>query len=194
LRSVLTGRWTHGEKPQRVKGSCCTQLPLYTQWPRLKSIRGWQYRNASRAGHVEIRSQTRADSGIAALVTTPLRLLVTRAPSDQASQAPGIRLSQGLLLYTDSVIRTYIPAHRGPQAPLNAAPPLVREFVARVTVAGKTWGLSGQLWIIGSMRIVSSDLESARHGFRNGAEKQEKYLTKSQTENEGHQFISGGQE
>jgi len=194
LRSVLTGRWTHGEKPQRVKGSCCTQLPLYTQWPRLKSIRGRQYRNASRAGHVEIRSQTRADSGIAALVTTPLRSLVTRAPSDQASHAPGIRLSQGLRLQADVGVRAHIPAHWGPQAPLNAAPPLARELDARVAVAGRPWGLSGQLWIIGSMRIVSIDLESARHGFRNGAEKQEKYLTKNQTENEGHQFISGGQE
>ena len=98
LRSVLTGRWTHGEKPQRVKGSCCAQLPLYTQWPRLKSIRGRQYRNASRAGHGDIRSQRRTVSGIAALVTTPLRLVVTRAPSVQASHAPGIRLSQGLPL------------------------------------------------------------------------------------------------
>ena len=79
LRSVLTGRWTHGEKPQRVKGSCCAQSPLYTQWPRLKSIRGRQYRNASRAGHGDIRSQTHAVSGIAALVTTPLRPVVTRA-------------------------------------------------------------------------------------------------------------------
>ncbi len=97
LRPVLTGRWTHGEKPQRVKGSCCAQSPLYTQWPRLKSIRGRQYRNASRAGHVRIRSQTRADSGMAALVTTPLRSPVTRAPSDQANPAPGDCLSQGSL-------------------------------------------------------------------------------------------------
>ena len=103
LRSVLAGRWTRGEKPQRVKGSYCAQSPLYTQWPRLKSIRGPQYRNASRAGHVEIRSQARAVNGIAALVTTPLRLLVTRAPSDQASQAPGVRLSQDLRLQPDAV-------------------------------------------------------------------------------------------
>ena len=61
-------------KPQRVKWSGCAQSPLYAQWPRLKSIRGRQYRNASRAGHVEILSQTRVVSGIAAVVTTPLRI------------------------------------------------------------------------------------------------------------------------
>jgi hypothetical protein len=60
-------------KPQRVKWSGCAQSPLYTQWPRLKSSRGRQYRNTSRAGHVEILSQTRAVSGMAAVVTTPLR-------------------------------------------------------------------------------------------------------------------------
>ena len=38
-----------------------------------------------------------------------------------------------------------LPAHWGPQAPLNAAPPLARELEARVTVAGKACGLSGQL-------------------------------------------------
>ena len=38
-----------------------------------------------------------------------------------------------------------LPAHWGPQAPLNAAPPLARELEARVAVAGKACGLSGQL-------------------------------------------------
>ena len=111
-------------KPQRVKWSGCAQSPLYTQWPRLKSIRGRQYRNASRAGHVEILSQTRAVSGIDALVTTPLRLVVTRAPSVQASHAPGDCLSQGLLFRVGVVIRAHLPDHWGPQAPLDAAPPL----------------------------------------------------------------------
>ncbi len=37
-----------------------------------------------------------------------------------------------------------LPAHWGPQAPLNAAPPLARELEARVAVAGKACGLSGQ--------------------------------------------------
>jgi len=40
-----------------------------------------------------------------------------------------------------SFVRTYLPT--GPQAPLNAAPPLAREFDARVAVAGKAWGLGG---------------------------------------------------
>ncbi|MEW8056372.1 MAG: hypothetical protein AB2796_13695, partial [Candidatus Thiodiazotropha sp.] len=37
-----------------------------------------------------------------------------------------------------------LPAHWGPQAPLSAAPPLARELEARVAVAGKACGLSGQ--------------------------------------------------
>ena len=74
LRSVLTGRWPNGVGPQRVKWSCCAQSPLYPQWPRTKSLSGRQYRNASRAGHVENRPETRAVYGIAALVTTPLCL------------------------------------------------------------------------------------------------------------------------
>jgi hypothetical protein len=81
LRSVRVGRWTHGVKPQRVTGSGCAQLPLCPQWPRMKSDRGRQYRDASRTGHGEIRSQTRAVSGSVALVTTPLRSPVTRAAS-----------------------------------------------------------------------------------------------------------------
>ena len=43
-----------------------------------------QYRNASRARHDEIQPQTRVVSGIVALVTTPLRSLVTRADSLQS--------------------------------------------------------------------------------------------------------------
>ena len=37
-----------------------------------------------------------------------------------------------------------MPDHRGPQAPLDAAPPLARELEARVAVADKTCGLGGQ--------------------------------------------------
>ena len=92
-------------KPQRVKGSGCAQLPLYTQWPRLKSIEGGSIGTRNPAVIAKIRSQTRAVSGIAALVTTPLRSLVTRAPSDQASPAPGIRLSQGWLF--DQLLRAF---------------------------------------------------------------------------------------
>ena len=160
----------------------------------VKIDRGPQCKNTKPGCNRKTQSQTRAVNGLAALVTTPLRSLVTRAPSDQASQAPGIRLSLGLRLQVDTVIRAHIPDHWGPQVPLDAAPPLAREFEARVCRSGRTWGLSGQLWIIGSIRIVSIDIESARPCFMNSADKQENYLTKSQTENEGYQFILGGQE
>ena len=49
------------------------------------------------------------------------------------------------------------PAHRGPQAPLIAAPPLARELDARVTVAGKAWGLCGQLRVITQTYWLSLD-------------------------------------
>ena len=121
----------------------------------VKIDRGRQCNNTSSDCHREIRSQTRAVNGIAALVTTPLRLVVTRAPSGQATLAPGIRLSQGLLLFVwCRDIRAFIPAHWGPQAPLNAAPSLARELEARVAVTGKACGLSGQLWIIGSIKLL----------------------------------------
>ena len=139
----------------------------------VKIDRGRQYKNTKSRCNLEIQSQTRAVNGCTALVTTPLRLLVTRAPSDQASHAPGIRLSQGLRIQANVVIRAKIPAHWGPQAPLDAAPPLARELNARVAVAGRTWGLSGQLWIIGSMGIAGTDLESARPGYRSSADKSE---------------------
>lgn len=64
----------------------------------VKIDRGRQYRPSSLALHWVILPTTRTVSGNAALVTTPLRLPVTRAPSVQARHAPGIRLSQGLLL------------------------------------------------------------------------------------------------
>jgi len=144
IRSVRFGRWTHGLQPLRVTGSECAQLPLVHAVATGKIDRGRQYKNTKSRRNLEIQSQARAVNGIAALVTTPLRLLVTSAPSDQASHAPGIRLSRGLRLQVDTVIRAYLPAHWDPQVPLNAAPPLAREFEARVTVTGKTWGLSGQ--------------------------------------------------
>ena len=63
----------------------------------VKIDRGPQCKNTKPGCNRKIQSQTRAVNGIAALVTTPLRLLVTRAPSGQASQAPGDGLSHGLL-------------------------------------------------------------------------------------------------
>ena len=81
LRSVLTRRWTNGVTPQRVKWSCCAQSPLYPQWPRTKSIRGQQYTNRSSRCNPKIRSPLRIIPEMTALVTTPLRSLVTRAAS-----------------------------------------------------------------------------------------------------------------
>ena len=62
----------------------------------VKIDRGRQYTNTSSRRNRKIQSQTRAVNGIAALVTTPLRSLVTRAPSGQAIPAPGVRLSHRL--------------------------------------------------------------------------------------------------
>lgn len=125
--------------------------------------RGRQYKNTKSRRNLEIQSQSHSVNGITALVTTPLRLLVTRAPSGQTSRAPGVRLSQGLLLFClMPSIRAYIPAHR---APLDAAPPLAREFDARVTVAGKAWGLSGQLaFSRQALPGIQSGLKIAHHG------------------------------
>jgi len=85
-------------KPQRVKWSGCAQSPLYTQWPRLKSIRGRQYRNASRAGHVEILSQTRVVSGIAAVVASAcarrLRFSATCKPASGSNCPARARLTK----------------------------------------------------------------------------------------------------
>ncbi len=48
-------------------------------------------------------------------------------------------------LSVGAVLRSIAPAHWGPQAPPKAAPPLAREFEARVAVADKACGLSGKL-------------------------------------------------
>ncbi len=146
IRSVRFGRWIHGLQPLRVTGSENAQLPLVHAVATVKIDRGRQYKNTKSRRNPEIQSQARAVNGIAALVTTPLCLLVTRAPSDHASQAPGIRLSHGVpSIWLVLSFGALLPAHWGPQAPLDAAPPLAREFEARVAVTGKTWGLSGQL-------------------------------------------------
>ena len=62
----------------------------------VKIDRGRQYKNTKSCRNLEIQSQTRVVNGIAALVTTPLRSLVTSAPSDQAGHVPGIGLSHRL--------------------------------------------------------------------------------------------------
>jgi len=135
LGSVRFGRWVHGLQPLRVTGPECAQSPLVHAVATVKIDRGPQCKNTKPGCNRKIQSQTRVVNGIAALVTTPLRSLVTRAPSDQASPAPGGCLSQGLRLKADAGIRAHLPPHWGPQAPLNAAPPLARELDARVAVA-----------------------------------------------------------
>ncbi len=79
IRSVRFGRWTHGLQPLRVTGSECAQLPLVHAVATVKIDRGRQYKNTKSCRNLEIQSQARAVNGIAALVTTPLRLLVTSA-------------------------------------------------------------------------------------------------------------------
>jgi len=122
LRSLRVGRWTHGVKPQRITGSGCAQLPLCPQWSRMKSDRGRQYRNASRSGHGEIRPQTRAVSGSAALVTTPLRSPVTRAASLRHARRQAFACHRACDLWSDAVLRAVntcplgspVAAGRGP--------------------------------------------------------------------------------
>jgi len=118
IRSVRFGRWTHGLQPLRVTGSECAQLPLVHAVATVKIDRGRQYKNTKSRRNLEIQSQARAVNGIAALVTTPLRSLVTRAPSDQASQAPGIRLSHDLLLVSEPL---HSCAHTCPLGSTGAA-------------------------------------------------------------------------
>jgi hypothetical protein len=96
MSSVRFGRWIHGLPPLRVTGSEYAQLPLVHAVATVKIDRGPQCKNTKPGCNRKIQSQTRAVNGIAALVTTPLRSLVTRAPSEQASHAPGIRLSHRL--------------------------------------------------------------------------------------------------
>ena len=87
---------------QRVRIRSIATVPAVAT---VKIDRGRQYKNTKSCRNHEIQSQTRVVNGIAALVTTPLRLLVTRAPSGQASHVPGIRLSQGLLAIVGADLR-----------------------------------------------------------------------------------------
>ena len=88
LRSVYfeNGPSAKAAALQRVRSA---QPPLYPQWPRQKSIRQRQYRNASRTCHDEIPPRQRTVSGMPALVTAPLCLPVTRAASLRSSQRTG---------------------------------------------------------------------------------------------------------
>ena len=124
LGSVRFGRWVHGLQPLRVTGPECAQSPLVHAVATVKIDRGPQCKNTKPGCNRKIQSQTRVVNGIAALVTTPLRLLVTRAPSGQASPAPGVRLSHGLRLKADAVIRAHIPAQPGSTGAAERCPAL----------------------------------------------------------------------
>jgi len=124
LRSFRVGRWTHGVKPQRVTGSGCAQLPLCPQWPRMKSVRGRQYRNASRTGHGEIRPQTRAVSGSVALVTTPLRSPVTRAASFRQARRQAFACHEACSLRIDTDLRAVCTCPLGPPGAAERGPGL----------------------------------------------------------------------
>ena len=79
-------------------------VPLVHAVATVKFDRWPQYKNTKPRRNLEIQPQTHAVNGIDALVTTPLRSVVTRAPSDPARLAPGICLSHGLH-------RTPLPRH-----------------------------------------------------------------------------------
>ncbi len=75
------------------------QLPPSTlpPWPRMKlfAIRGRQYSQTEFALNASIRAQAVVVPGSAALVTTPLRLPVTRA-SCESTPSPGLRPVMGV--------------------------------------------------------------------------------------------------
>ncbi len=83
LRSVRRLQsWAHGPvvTERSRAGPLCATDP---QWPRVNPVYCGYFRNPSRACPAENRSRGGVLSGLGALVTTPLRSLVTRA-----SQAP----------------------------------------------------------------------------------------------------------
>ncbi|MCP4983848.1 MAG: hypothetical protein GY935_25515, partial [Gammaproteobacteria bacterium] len=81
--------------------------------------------------------QTRAVNGFAALVTTPLRFVVTRAPSDQASvRRQAFACHMACAATTAAAFARLRPDYRDPQAPLDAAPPLARDLMTPITVGG----------------------------------------------------------
>ena len=109
------------------------------QWPRLKSMLGRQYRNASFARHSENRSESGVVSGLAARVTTPLALA-----SDTGGFAAWQARRQAFACHGVCIKRlgrafgTVPSAPRGPPAPRHArSRPWRRAFrVARPWRAG----------------------------------------------------------
>jgi hypothetical protein len=110
-----------------------------------------QFRNASRARHPEILPVTRAVSGTAAIVTTPLRSLVTMAASPVARRSSA---SVGCHLPTG------VPRRRRGRP----RPWLHEQGRARSSVAGVAQGLGGQLTgVFGAdMRVCKPQQTGAR--------------------------------
>ena len=83
-----------------------------------------------------------------------------------------------------------LPAHWGPQAPLSAAPPLARELEARVAVAGKACGLSGQLQNVGTGRSppVADSLVRPSVGLRDGMERRKEPRRKRGVGGDGNDY------
>ena len=124
LGSVRFGRWVHGLQPLRVTGPECAQSPLVHAVATVKIDRGPQCKNTKPGCNRKIQSQIRVVNGIAALVTTPLRLLVTSAPSDQACPAPGICLSQSMHSMLDASRRNMTTCPLGSPGAAERGPAL----------------------------------------------------------------------
>ena len=114
------------------------------QWPRMNSIEGGIVRTHNPA---VIRKSNRKPA--------PLTGLRPRHyPAALASDERGLRFMHALrqafachiacCVNKSQSFGSWSVFHRGPQPPLNAAPPLAREFEARVSVAGERCGLSGK--------------------------------------------------
>ena len=82
---VLLERWINGIKPLAQSNDPVRSITTVHAVATDNSFRGSQFRTSSCARHVEILPGSVVVSGFAALVTTALRSVVTRAPSDQAS-------------------------------------------------------------------------------------------------------------
>jgi len=145
MSSIRFGRWIHGLQPLRVTGSECAQLPLVHAVATVKIDRGPQCKNTKPGCNRKIQSQTRAVNGIAALVTTPLRLLVTSAPSDQACPAPGGCLSQRMCSIVGADLRSMTTCPLGSTGAAERGPALGTRVRHSRCRGGRTWGLSGQL-------------------------------------------------
>ena len=158
------------QKPQRVQGSGCAQLPLYTQWPRVNLIIRGEYKNASRTRHHKILPQTGGVYGYAALVTTAFAALSGSDEDIGTESSVRLRFTGQWACRTCGLqsVRNAGPLadDKDPQAPLNAAPSLV--------VRETPWHYGGQgLWSFGPHQLRWSErwwgkLETGCGGYRAG--------------------------